>query len=145
MPTPSYDAEDIAITALRTTVLGIAAILAVVPAAKIQLWDIGTEDIIMPYAILEYVDGGWERDEMVSNTGNVLVLFSIRTTNKSVAHDFRHACAELHDKTLDVSDFTNVSAYASIDQVGSYRNVDRAQGLPIYEVGAYYEIRFNVN
>ncbi len=145
MPVPTYDPEDIAATCLKRTMLGIAAITAITPNIDIVLWGQPDETAPMPFTILEYFRGGWEKDEMVTNTADVWIKAAIRTTDIVVAEAYRAALASLHQATLIVSDFTNVSPYAKIYLESSVREYDPAQNIPIYKVGGIYSIRFVAN
>jgi len=142
---PAYDPEHIAATSLKRTMLGISAITDIVGANKIIWMMLGNEATKMPYVSIRHSDGGYETNEMTSNTGNVIMKMSIFTTDKATAVAFRSAIASLHKATLDTSDFTNVTPYSTVYQINPFREVDIAQSIPIYEVGGYYEIRFNIN
>jgi hypothetical protein len=142
MPVPSYDPEHVAATSLKRTMLGITGITDIVDANKIFWMMLANETVEMPFVSIEYRTGGFEKNEIKGNVADIVMKMSIRTTDKSVANAFRAASAQLHRATQDTSDFIGVVPYATIWCLGSFRDADEAQGVPIYEVGGYYQLRF---
>lgn len=142
---PTYDAEDVAATSLRTTMLGISAITDIVAAAKIHWLGIETDDVKMPYISIDYMVGGWEKSEPRVHSADVVMKMCMYTTDKAMADSFSKAIRLLHRVVMDVSDFTDVVPTATIYEKSKIRGVDKGQNIPVYSIGGYYCLRFVVN
>lgn len=145
MAVPTYDCEEVAATCLRKTMLGIAAITSIVEANKIQWMGVEADDVKMPYISIDYVSGGWEKNEPVTNSANLIMKVQLVTSNKQVAGQARAAIAKLHRADLDVSLFTGVVDTGGVYEIMPLRQKDMGQNDPVYSVGGFFQLRFVVN
>ena len=141
--TLAYDPVDVAVTALRTTLLTIPDVVAIV-GSSIYWEDVRNDEVRPPYMVISRRMGGFENKTQANAVDLDMTIIGY-TADKLVASALQIALRNLHYLDLVVTDFTNVKPYGGIQQTAPHYRKDSAQHIPLYEVGGIYRVRFIIN